>query len=1129
MRIAELHLTAFGHFTNRRLHLGDEGELVVVYGANEAGKSTSLRGLEALLFGFERNAADQHLHQKMQVGGVFETASKQRAELIRKSGKEPLRTVDGQLFPEETLRGWLRGVDRELFRTLYGLDHVRLREGAKALLDSKSSIAESLFDAGIAGAGVAEELKKLRARVDGTFRANARGVRKPPLNEALKQYFEAETLRVRNLTNYDFVEKQKEGIESAQAMRSSCDEQLRSCEREKKRLERLKRVQPLLVRRDAIRRELVTLGHVGTLVGSRQAGGIRLPKAAANGEARRWLDEQSELTTQRGRDLSACGALQAVLAALPPAASEDDAARRERLLAKFSIHEGSTRRRANIVEQLRAASPVLASTVRIVSAEEERALCVRIREVATMRDELTRKVADRAALADKERLLSISPSHDPELLAEAMRWRATAERVVVLEKSSEELAERARTLEVAGLRDAKSLGLASVASLRPEVPGPPAEWMEEQARIERDIATEIALARGTERVDEEATLALDRELSELLEEGPLLGDQELTAARTERDARVRSGADVDAIVRSIADADAIADALRRDAARVSRVQSLRNRRAELERGKRKRLDELHAHDARLAAVRLGVSRAVDGLGVPSMSITATIEWLRRRAAAVPSVVEAGALRQRASAREQEAAELLASLGRHLTTAASTGAEMLAAASAKVETARADRERMDRLETERRDVTGRAAAVSRQIDELRSTLEDAESSLSAALGALEFPAQSRPEDAIRINAERRAHSEANRRTEELTAELAAIDLEAGELFALVNEARGRPTSSTVTRAEIVDLLEELATSSRVEAQRQETVRELHRLTEELEARAVRAADRERRIVELRSVIAGPQDADEPIAALLDRAERAHELGLLAERTEEQIHHAADAADLQSLTRELEALDADEIDALIEQQDAEREELERRKERLIHDQRGYEEALRRVEQESSRSAQYAETAEIQLARVKVLAADWVRHRVATKLLEREIQTYQDLHQGPVLRRASQHFRTLTLGSFDDLRIVINAKHLPELVCVRGKREVGVEGLSDGAKDQLFLALRLATIERHGEGLDPVPLVLDDVLVNFDEERTRSALVVLRDLAARMQVLLFTHLERTVELAREVSSGSVRVANL
>ncbi len=1126
MRIAELHLTAFGHFTNRRLSLGDENELVVIYGANEAGKSTSLRGLETLLFGFERNAVDQHLHQKMQVGGVFETETKQRVELIRKSGKEPLRTVDGQLFPEETLRGWLRGVDRELFRTLYGLDHVRLREGARALLDSKSSIAESLFDAGIAGAGVAEELKKLRLRVDGTFRANARGVRKPPLNEALKQYFEAETQRVRNLTNYDFVEKQKEGIESAQAMRVSCDEQLRGCEREKKRLERLKRVEPLLARRDALRRDLATLGHVGQIAAAKF--GPKLPKAAVTGEARRWIEETTELAAQRARTASAIGALEAVLRALPPAGPEDGHAQRERLVAKFSLFEGNTRRRAAIAKQLETSDETPSTSAAVVSTEQEQALCDQIRRVTTAREELARRAADRAALLDKEALLAEGPAQDPDLLATAMRRRACAERAVLLDRTTEELEQRARASDLAALRDAHSLGLPSLDALRAEVPAPPWEWLEEQVRIESALASEAALTRAAHVADEEAAKTVDREIATLLEAGPLLGEEDLAHVRAERDARVRRAESPEVVLRAIVDADVVADTLRRDAARVSRMQALRARRAELEGSLDKRARSLRRIDAELERVRGEVARSVEGLGAPSMTSAATIEWTRRRAAALPNVLDGATTRERARAAAAESHALMSTL-RDASAPQASAEELLAVANARIESARSERDRLERLTAERHDVALRSTAVARQVEELTLAAARLSAALGEALARFDFPEQSQPEDVIRLNAERKSRATAHRQTEELQTELAAIDFEAEQLYALVNAARQRARDHEVTRADIVDLLDELATQSRVEAQRQETQRELQRLNEELDAQVAKTADRERRLQLIREAIAGAADTDVPTTALLERAERAHELGLLAERTEEQIHLAADAADLELLARELENLDVDAIDALIEQQDLDREDLERRKERLIHDQRGYEEALRRVEQESSRSAQYAETAEIQLARVKTLAADWVRHRVATKLLEREIQTYQDLHQGPVLRRASQHFRTLTLGSFDDLRIVINAKHLPELVCVRGKREVGVEGLSDGAKDQLFLALRLATIERHGEGLEPVPLVLDDVLVNFDEERTRSALTLLRELASRMQVLLFTHLERTVELAREASSGSVRVALL
>lgn len=82
-----------------------------------------------------------------------------------------------------------------------------------------------------------------------------------------------------------------------------------------------------------------------------------------------------------------------------------------------------------------------------------------------------------------------------------------------------------------------------------------------------------------------------------------------------------------------------------------------------------------------------------------------------------------------------------------------------------------------------------------------------------------------------------------------------------------------------------------------------------------------------------------------------------------------------------------------------------------------------------------------------------------------------------------------------------------------------EVPVEGMSSGTGDQLFLALRLASLERYMENSGPLPLILDDVFINFDDDRTRAALRVLRELCAATQVIYLTHHSRLVELAREV----------
>jgi uncharacterized protein YhaN len=89
-----------------------------------------------------------------------------------------------------------------------------------------------------------------------------------------------------------------------------------------------------------------------------------------------------------------------------------------------------------------------------------------------------------------------------------------------------------------------------------------------------------------------------------------------------------------------------------------------------------------------------------------------------------------------------------------------------------------------------------------------------------------------------------------------------------------------------------------------------------------------------------------------------------------------------------------------------------------------------------------------------------------------------------------------------------------------------DVGIEALSDGTRDQLYLALRLASLERHAHLNEPMPLVLDDVLVHSDDERARAALEVLGDVAQTTEVLFFTHHARLVDLARE-ALGESRLA--
>ena len=90
------------------------------------------------------------------------------------------------------------------------------------------------------------------------------------------------------------------------------------------------------------------------------------------------------------------------------------------------------------------------------------------------------------------------------------------------------------------------------------------------------------------------------------------------------------------------------------------------------------------------------------------------------------------------------------------------------------------------------------------------------------------------------------------------------------------------------------------------------------------------------------------------------------------------------------------------------------------------------------------------------------------------------------------------------------------------LRAEREdgarIGVEAMSDGTADQLYLALRLAALELRRQSHPQMPLVLDDVLITSDDERVTNILRALARFAEGGQVMLFTHHRHLIDLARD-----------
>ncbi|MDA7977738.1 MAG: AAA family ATPase [Pirellulales bacterium] len=144
----------------------------------------------------------------------------------------------------------------------------------------------------------------------------------------------------------------------------------------------------------------------------------------------------------------------------------------------------------------------------------------------------------------------------------------------------------------------------------------------------------------------------------------------------------------------------------------------------------------------------------------------------------------------------------------------------------------------------------------------------------------------------------------------------------------------------------------------------------------------------------------------------------------------------------------------------------------------------------------------------------------------LLARIRSRYERERQPETLREASGYFRTITQGAYVRVWTPLDEDVLyVENDC---DETIPLDQLSGGTREQLFLCLRLALVSGYAKRGIRLPIILDDVLVNFDARRARATTEVLRDFAERgHQVFLFTCHEHIARMFAEVKVRVWRIS--
>ena len=1156
MRFAELELLRYGHLEDCHLRFAGEQpdlqpDLQIVFGANEAGKSTIMAAIGDLLFGFPHSTPYGFRFDKqlLRVGARLQADG---IDVVCRRKKGRVGTLlDGQDRPlaEDGLTGMLAGYDSESFQRMFSLDHARLRQGGRAILEAQDDIGQAIFAAGSGLIGVAAVLAGLEeeAREIWTRRAGDRRY-----HAAQRRYEEARARQKATQIRPAAWDDQRQQIARLDASLAALRLRRGGQEREREEVERRRRVLPQAALYRRVLAELAPLATVPELPAD--AGDVLhqvgIALATADAELALAANECDQLqaaldalvvdarliehhdATEALREIK--GAIDKSLSDLPR--RHADVATRSRRLIALQDELGWPGDAAAIVRE-RLPRRVQMAELRglLESRSALDATCV----AAAADQAAARRVLEHA----RARLAELPAARDLDALSAALGIaRGLGDLETAIRTAQHEADRRAGALSTGLAQLAPWTGAAAaLAGVILPSDGETAAALDAAARAEAALAE--ALRDHQAELQRRGELELQR--TQLARDAGAIPHEQLAHARTDRDAvwrQVRGhllddplpdpAATATEFERWSTLADGLADRRYSGAEQSGRITALQD---ELERSallllqSRQRLADGHAA-TEAAALAWELVLAPSGLRLRPRAFIAWTDRYRRTLQAADEAERAEAvLLELLHQREDAGARLAAALAALGAAPASGQAFGLLLQSAdrieQAETAAARRRRDLDAEVAAADEASRRSEAKRHVArEQIAGWEDrwTRAVTAAGLDGGRSPAVIRAQlDLIEeLRGEIHEILGLQQRIVTMEADIDAFGAEVTRLAAACGyglAATGGEGSDAASPGERLAALagatrEALAARDRLAALGDQLAAAEHR-------RAAAGIAHARALARLRPLAeaAGTEDRA-ALAVAIRRADRARTLRHELDRLTAEIVMAGAGPALEVLLAQSED---DEAATLTSRSHALQEMLGGLSEEIarLTGERATVEAAAASLDDGPNAAIAAADAEQARSEMAVQAEAYVRKRAEVALLRWTIARYRAEKQTPLLRRASALFSRLTLGRYAALLVDLEGDRARLAGLDRGQAVVPVEGMSEGTVDQLFLALRLAAVEATVAAGARLPFLADDLFINYDDERAGAGFQVLADLARSTQVLFFTHHQHLVSVAEAV----------
>ncbi len=1149
MKLLRLDLIAFGPFSNLSLNLNkSRGGLHLIYGPNEAGKSSALRAIRNLLYGIPERSPDdfRHPYGKLRIGGVIGNGAGDEFEFIRRKGRVgTLRGPDDSIVLQDSaLASLLGGIEEEDFSKRFGLDHEALVRGGREIVEGGGELAAVLFAAGSGIAGFRSIQDGLKSEMDLLFKANAS---KPAINDALARLRdEQKKLREVQLPGNEWVRHDK-ALRDAVEQKSRIQTQLEEKWREKTRLERIGKAVPVIVRWTSLAQDVEPLADT-----------IILPAGFAEKRREAVIQLRNVEQIQRSSAESLARIEQELAGLSVPETLLENSVEINRFHQELgSVRKASedssglVRKKELLDEQVRE---ILAGLHKDFPPEQVESLRVSTAQQTLIRKlgQLREKYVTRLESAlDKINELGQFIEELEKALQGMDEPPGTAGLKLALEeakrlgKIEEELA--ANRAEIIRLGKDASAAIAAMGfwtgSLEEleRLHVPDLETIGEFDSRLRDSQAEVRKqeAEIERRLDELLRIRRDRDQLRLEQDVPT--EEELLLARRKRDEQwnsIRRAYEGNApegeshappitsesFEKDIRIADEIADRLRREADRVARYASLlsehENLEAQITRTESMKNEAVSRFEGIIAAWEGAWSASGIKPGLPGP--------MRRWAERHNRLIETSARVRELELKAETSAALIFRHVENLKRALGETGRVADREEGLLLTIARCQQTLDEFEKActaceqlRRDLGKRRqelSAARMQEERARADLGAWKDDWAEAIRPLGLGREAIPDQANEILAQLqelfdklRTVRETQTRIEQINEDEknfrnrvgAFLERAAPELAGLCAEEAVAALHLASTKAQTANALR-----TGLEKRRRDEIKKMNDVAEPIM--------RLRNLLQVMCEDAGcegPEMLPEAEAKSAAKLELTRQL----EEVKAQLLELSSGLTLEAFITEVRSEDPDTIGQRVERLSEEISALDDAKS-VVDNAIGREEGELGRMDGGARAAEIAQEIQTLMAEIGAAAMRYSRLKVASVMLADAVEKYRQKNQAPVLTRAGALFREMTLGSFDGLRIETDDRGNSVIAGARagGQDSVRVEGMSDGTADQLYLALRLASLEHHMASNEPIPLILDDILIRFDNDRSVATLKILADLSVQTQVLFFTHHRHLVERA-------------